>query len=468
MKISQLGDKKILILGLGKEGLDTLKFLRELFPKKELAIADRLLLEKLDPEAKEKIKADPRLKLYLGKDYLDYLDQFEVIIKSPGVPHHLPQLKKADQKKTIITSLTRIFFTNCPGKIVGVTGTKGKSTATTLVYQVLKEGGLKTHLAGNIGKPPLSLLSKAVPDDIFVYELSSHQLFDLEISPQIAVLLNIFPEHLDYYQNFEEYIQAKANITQYQTFQEFLIFNWESELVKKIAQTTKAQAIPFSLKTKLVSGCFVQDEKVVYKTENREEKIISAQEIPLEGNFNLQNVMPAIIVGKLFNLSNSKIKKTIKSFKPLAHRLEKVGTFQGITFYNDALSTIPQAAIEAIESFKGRVGSLILGGFERHQDFKDLAQAIWKNKVKVIILFPTTGQRIWEEIKSSQLNNQPLPKHLFTKDTKEAVKFAYENTPKGKICLLSPASSSFSVFKDYQERGNLFKKWVRELAKNAA
>ena len=465
MNVQTLRNKKILVLGLGKEGVDTLTFLRKLFPKKTVALADKLSLEKLNKQAQEKIQKEKNLKLYLGKNYLKDVLRFDVIIKSPGVSPFLPQLLWAKKEEKTITSLTKIFFENCPGKIIGITGTKGKSTTTVLIYQVLKKGGLKAHLVGNIGKPPLNLLFEAQKDDIFVYELSSHQLLDLTKSPHIAILLNIFPEHGDYYQSFAQYTKAKENITRYQTGNDYLIFNQESETVKKIAKESKAKKIPFSLTEKLCPGCFVKNKEIVYCSDTGEERIIRTNVVPLKGKFNLQNVMPAVIVGKLLNIPTKKIAQAIQKFKPLKHRLEKVGTFKGITFYNDSLSTIPQTAIEAIDAFEEKVQTIILGGFERDQDFKNLARKIWESEIKTVILFPTTGERIWKDILEERPQKCSLPKHLFTQDMKKAVTFAYQNTSKGKICLLSPASPSFNLFKDYKERGNLFKRYVKKLGR---
>src|SRR3989338_5188055 len=205
MKLNQLKDKKILILGFGREGQDTFKFLKKLFPRKKIDIAD----QKFD------------------KNYLEKIKNHDVIIKTPGIPFKkLPGLHPGK-----ITTQTEIFFDNCPGMIIGITGTKGKSTTSYWIYQVLKRAGLKAHLVGNIGKPVLTSLLKAKKDDIFVYELSSHQLYNLKQSPHIAVLLNIYPEHLDYYKSFKEYASAKANITKNQTKTVFFIYNSEDPLV---------------------------------------------------------------------------------------------------------------------------------------------------------------------------------------------------------------------------------------------
>jgi len=404
MRLNNLKNKKILILGLGKEGKDTLMFLKELFPEKPLAVADALEFEKMPSETKAFLKNKKNIKLYLGKNYLKSIKDYDVIIKSPGIP--TKKIERFLKNKQVLTSQTQIFFENCPSKIIGITGTKGKSTTASLIYQILKTGGLKVHLVGNIGRPVLSYLKKARKNDIFVYELSSHQLQNLRKSPHIAVLLNIYPEHLDYYKNFKDYIKAKANITKYQTPQDYLIYNPQNKIIRQIVKNSKAKKIR------------------IHK--------------------NSQALLDIL--------------KTIQNFKALNHRLEFVGKFKKIKFYNDSLSTIPEATINALDLLGDNVQTLILGGYDRGLDFKNLAKRISKSKVKTLILFPKTGKKIWKEIKKQKKNIN----HFFVNNMKQAVELAYKNTNKGKICLLSPASPSFGIFKNYKERGNLFKKYIRE------
>jgi UDP-N-acetylmuramoylalanine--D-glutamate ligase len=437
MKIETLKNKKILILGFGREGKDTLEFLSKIFPDKTFGIADK------DKNCKLQIKNWKlrKVKWHLGENYLRALKYYDVIIKSPGIPIHLPEVERAF-KEGKITSQTEIFLENYKGKIVGITGTKGKSTTASLIYKVLKEGGLKVRLAGNIGKPVLNYLISSKEDEIFVYELSSHQLYNLKISPHVAVFLNIYPEHLDYYKDFKEYLMAKANITLWQTENDFLVYNSKDENIRKIAEKSKAKKIP------------IRDYSNILEN-------IGIKKIPFYGDFYGLNIACAIEVGKIFGVKKDKIKKAIEKFKPLPHRLEYVGRFNGIEFFNDSLSTIPQTTIAALDSLGERVQTLILGGFDRGLDFKELAREILKREIKNLILFPTTGERIWREILNSVKDDSQLPRAILVQNMKDAVKTAFEITEKGKICLLSPASPSFGIFRDYKERGNLFKRYVK-------
>lgn len=448
MNLNYLKDKSILILGFAREGIDTLRFLRKLFPEKILGIADRLNLEEF-PDKTQKFlyhlfhgreKEKIRERLYLGENYLKALKDYDVIIKAPGIPSKT--IRPFLTKRQKIISQTEIFFDNCPGKIIGVTGTKGKSTTASLIYQVLKSGGLKVHLVGNIGKPVLSLLFKAKPNDIYIYELSSHQLFNLKKSPQLAIFLNLYPEHLDYYNSFNEYFKAKQNICRYQEKTDFFLFNPDNKYALKASKITKAKIIALNVKTA---------ERFLKKW----------GKVRLLGDFNLLNMVVAIKVGEIFKVSQREIAKALKDFKPLPHRLEFVGQYQKIRFYNDSLATIPQATIGALNALGDNVETIFLGGFDRNLNFEELARRIIKSNLKTLIFFPGTGKRIWQEITKIKPKNRFF--HcLFTDKMKTGVAFAYKHTLRGKICLLSCASPSFGLFLNYQDRGNQFKKYVRK------
>lgn len=410
MKISELKDKKILILGFGREGKDTFLFLKKMFPKKALAVADRKKIKKPSRETK----------VFFGKSYLQAGKKYDIVIKAPGIPYKsLPQ----SIVPKIITQ-TDLFFDNCPGRIIGVTGTKGKSTTSSLIYAILKKAGIQAHLVGNIGKPVLSSLLKAGKKDVFVCELSSHQLYNAKKSPNIAVLLNIYEEHLDYYKSFKDYVNAKANIAKHQTKGDFIVYNSRNKLVKRIAEKSRARKIKF------------------------------------QGKYYSENIEAAKKVAAVFKIPRKTVSAAIEEFKFLPHRLEYAGNFKGIKFYNDSLATIPGATIGALHYLGKNVQTLIAGGFDRKINYSKLGQEINKSGVKFLILFPTTGQRILKEVLKER--KKPI-KHFFVKNMKEAVRLAYQNTDKGKICLLSPASASFNLFLNYEERGNLFKKFVKML-----
>ncbi len=230
---------------------------------------------------------------------------------------------------------------------------------------------------------------------------------------------------MDYYRSFTEYAKAKANITLHQAKEDFFVFNSKDKLIRQFAKKTRAK------------------------------------KIPIEGKYYSLNKAAAKAVGKIFKITDRIISRALKNFKYLAHRLEPVGTFKGITFYNDALATIPEATIAAMETLGRRVETVILGGFERNITFKNLAEKVLKRKIKTVILFPTTGEKIWREI-LRQAKGRGVPRHFFVNKMPEAVKLAYQHTNRGKICLLSTASSSFSIFKDYKEKGNLYKKYVKQ------
>ena len=416
MTIQELQDKKILILGFAREGRDTLKFLQHYFPSKVFGIADEK--ESLPNLPKKKVK------FFLGKDYLKSIKQYDVVVKSPGIP--LKKIRPLLKKSQYLTSETDIFFSLCQGTIIGVTGTKGKSTASSLIYSALKNGGRKVQLVGNIGKPALQFLLKQTPEDIFVFELSSFQLEHLTQSPHIAVLLNLYQEHLNHHGSFAAYAKAKANITNYQSNTDFLIYNKNDREITKIAKKSKAQKIPFNKKS------------------------VSPFLAPTE---------PALLIGKLLSIPEAKIKKAIKDFTPLPHRLKTIGTYKGITFINDSLATIPEATIGALDTLGKNTATLIAGGFDRGVSITNLARRIEKSKLTTLILFPETGEAIFKALKKKPKNI------LFTNNMKEAVRLAYLHTKKGNTCLLSPAASSFNLFKDYKDRGDQFKKAVKQYGK---
>lgn len=438
-----IAGKNILILGMAREGIDSLRFFLAKYPTAKIAVADRAQIEALSKPAREILTQNPHVPFFGGNNYLKLLQDYDLIVKSPGVPIHLSEVENA-YRQGKITSQTEIFLNECPGMIIGVTGTKGKSTTASIIYQILKKTGKKIYLLGNIGVPMLSYLDEANKETLFVCELSAHQLYNLKRSPHIAVITNIYAEHLDYYQNFYEYMFAKANITIHQSKNDYLIYNGKVPELVEMTQKSVAQKIDFT--------------EYEYKLPLKSKLI---------GDFNLENAKIGVIVGRLLGVCDHDIDSAIVNFEPLANRLEFVGTFNGIDCYNDSLSTIQESAVAALAALGNRTATLIAGGFDRHQPFDKLAAAILNSCLRTLILFPTTGARIWKEVENQAKLSKKYSRLrdlecYFVESMSEAVNLVFQKTAKGKICLLSAASASFGGFTDYADRGAQFKKCLSD------
>ena len=459
--LEQLKKEKIVILGLGDEGLSTYHFLRKNFPKKEIALADINPKTKLSADFQKIIKKDKNLKLELGPKYLEKLASYKIIIKTAGIPITEKGIQTALKRGSKISSNTQIFFDLCPGKIIGITGTKGKSTTSTLTYQILKNAGLDTVLVGNIGQPPLNSLDKISQKTLVVNELSSHQLAQLKKSPEISIVQDIQPEHLDYYENFNSYFKAKTAIAKWQNQENILIYNPDLEGASKMAALSPAKKITHSFHNKK-ARVFQTKDSIFYRANKFlvARKIIDKKDIPLLGEHNLYNIMPAIIVAKLFKIPNKIIRQSIMEFKALRHRLELIAEINGVKYYDDSIATNPHAGIMALRAFpKGKV-ILLAGGHERDQDFSSYAKEIIDRQVKHLILFPTTGQRIYKFVKKA--NPKTKIKANLVKSMPEAIKVASKIAESGDVVLLSPAAASFGLFKNYKDRGDQFATAVKK------
>ncbi len=469
MTLADLARARVLVLGLGREGLETYKFLRAEFPGQTLGLADRQPAERLVPEVQGAIAADRAVTTHFGDGYLTSLSGYDIIIRSPGVPLITPAIQQAARAGVRVTSHIEIFLANCTGTTIGVTGTKGKSTTASLIHAILRAGGLDTHLVGNIGVPPLSLLRTTGARSYLVIELSSYQLDGIGRSPHVAVLLNIVPEHLDLHGGFENYVRAKQNITRFQIADDVLVYNAMYPIPREIADACRARRLSFSLEGAPSAGSLLEFDNVVYRGEQGgTEVILPAGDVLLPGRFNLQNVLAAVTVGRVLGVDREAVAAAVRAFKPLPYRLEPMGAIGGIAFYNDPLATIPEATIAALDALGHDVATIVLGGYDRGLDMSGLARRLHRSEVGTVILFPPSGARIWEAVEREYRGEVWLPKNFFTADMRTAVSLAYQNTPKGRICLHSPASPSFGLFKDYVERGDLFRRYVRELGSEDA
>ena len=467
--LNKLEKQTIVILGFSRTGLSTYHFLRKHLPTKKLAIADKRSLDKMDPKIQQVIKKDQYLTTAFGKNYLAQINDYQLIFKSPGIPSSLPQIQKALHKGSSLSSNTAIFMqiiNEWPDRenkpvIIGVTGTKGKSTTTTLIYEMFKRAKHDAILVGNIGIPPLSQIDQIKSKTKVIMELSSHQLAELKISPDIAVIQEITSEHLDYYTSIKEYVEAKSSIARYQKVDQYIIYNPLFKQTNEIANLSKAKHLHYSLKATNDSICYINNDCLIYRDNKQNpEEIVKINDIKLRGKHNLYNIIPSVIIAKLFNIKTSIIANTLKKFQHLAHRLELVRQINDITFINDSLATTVEATINALQTYKQNNIILLAGGFDRKQDFSSLADQILVQNIKSLILFPTTGERLLEAIKENNKEKKQIDSQ-FVNSMEEAFKHIKKAAKPGDIVLLSPAAASFGLFRDYADRGNQFKKLVQ-------
>ena len=436
----KLKDKNIAILGFGLEGKSTYRFIRK-FSNQKITILDQK-----DYTSDPLIKDDDNV-FVIYENYLDNLDKYDVIIKAPGVILKDINISKFKDKITSQLELLLEFFNK---NIIGITGTKGKSTTSTLIYEIFKNQGYDTYLLGNIGKPIFDLIDEFKSDSILVIEMSALQLEFVKHSPHVGIILNLFEEHLDHAGSVGHYYENKLNIFKFQKKDDIGIYALDNDNLKNyIADSYNQEMISVSLD--MNSTVYIKDKYVYYK--NKKLYDITSKR-HLEGIHNLENIMFALMVGEIYYLKLEKTIDTINNFRPLKHRMELVGTYDYVTFYDDAIATIPEATIKAIESLK-LVDTLIFGGLDRGINYNDFIEYLRKSNLSNLICMPTTGYNIGKALMTSN-------KKIYMCETlKEAVKTAKKVTKKGHICLMSPAAASYEYFKDYNEKGDKFQEEVR-------
>ena len=448
----ELKKKKVLVVGFEKTGKAVCDFL--INQNKDINI--KITESKKGPELMK--AALPYQKRGItfetgGHTLQSFLDA-DLIIPSPGVPL-IPPLKEAKHRGIKIISEVELASRFLRGKIIGITGSNGKSTVTSLVHNILKDGGFKSNLAGNIGIPLISFVEKSSEDDIFVTELSSFQLEYIDtFAPDISVVLNITPDHLDWHGSFSSYVTAKTNLLRNQQKFQTAILNRDDTQVWSARKQGPENIYAFSRKTKIRNGCFLQGEWIVLKNKE-EQRAMNTKDIPLKGIHNQENIMASILAGHLFGIPPDKIRNTITGFKGLEHRLEKVMTLKGVDFYNDSKATNIDAALKSIMSFDKKI-ILILGGRDKGGDFSRLKKQI-KKRVKTIIV---TGEASAKIIKA-------LEKHAEIEEApslEQAVERAFELSIPGEAVLLAPACTSFDMFDNFEHRGRVFKGEVQNLS----
>lgn len=417
-------NKKVLILGFGREGRSTFRLLKEVGTYSALAVSDMKSVDLQDSED---------VILYSGKDYLSLLDEYDIVFKSPGVV--LP--RKNSEYKCRITSQTEIFL-RCYGKqVVGITGTKGKSTTSSLMYHILSRNNVPCILAGNIGIPVFDIIDELTPETVVVFEMSCHQLEHLTVSPSTAVFLNLYEDHLDHYGEFSLYCEAKKNIYKHQNADDTLFCNPENLPTENECKAHKV-TIDASFLPKGISDVS-----------------------PLRGEHNLYNIAAVYEVCKMLGVTEEGFVSTLPSFKPLAHRLEYIGKVDGVEYFDDSISTTVESTISAINSLPN-AGSVLIGGMDRGIDYTGLVNFLPTCKLDDVIFMYDSGKRIYDAVIENVGNGKVTANFVYVPDLKSAVEYARANTETGKACILSPAAASYGVFKNFEERGNEFKRLVFE------
>lgn len=426
--------KKVLILGFGREGRSTYNVIKNM--PCTIGIAD-----------KNDVTFDCDANFIIGDEYQKAVYDYDLVFKSPGIVLE-------DQTEEVLSKIVAqadCMIKRYKNQIIGITGTKGKSTVTTLTYHILKNAVGNCILMGNIGIPAFDMLEKIDDSSILVFEFSCHQLEYSKYSPHTSVLLNVFPEHLDHYGTVEKYVASKENIYKNQTFDDILICNVDNIPHKKYAD---GNLISVSLDK--MADVFIEDNSI-----NDYGNVIPFAELEssLLGRHNMYNIAVCYNICKLYGVGIEEFKKHLKTYKPLPHRLEFAGEYGGVKYYDDSISTIGETTIQGLESLEN-VGTLIIGGMDRGVCYKQLLDFLENYKIDNIICMYDTGKLLFDSMNNQRYADKTI---VLVKDLKEAVLEAKKLTQKGKACLMSPAAASYGFFKNFEERGETFKEYIKSL-----
>ncbi len=432
--------KRVLILGFGREGRSTYNYLRKVGGFRSIAIADRK--EIID-------EFDIPVTLHCGEDYQKVINCYDVVFKSPGIVLE----EEALCCTCMLMSQVEVLLKCYKEQIIGITGTKGKSTTTSLIYHILKECGKDVLIAGNIGIPVFDIADNIKPDTILVCEFSSHQLEYVSESSHTGVLLNIHEEHLDHYGSMERYVAAKKRVYLYQEDEDVLYVN---NLFLPETGERHGRLVTVGLEGE--ADILVSDDYILYEG-NRFD--IPVESIRLLGHHNYFNIGVAYGICRQYGISDEEFTAAVISYEPLPHRLQNIGEVNGVTYYDDSISTICDTAIQALTSVKN-VGTIIIGGMDRGIDYRELIEYLSSSSVEHIICMYATGKRIYDEIFECYEDFINPERLVLTEDLESAVELAKKLTPIGKACVLSPAAASYGYFKNFEERGERFCELVKQ------
>lgn len=452
-----LKNRKVAVIGLGVSNLPLLEYLYNLSSK--VTVFDDRTMEQIPKEVMDKITTYG-FEFSFGDNNLSKLVGFDLIFRSPSCMPTKKELVEEAKRGTIVTSEIEMLMEMAPCKIIGVTGSDGKTTTTSLIYEIVKTAGYNAYLGGNIGYPLFTKLGEMQEDDIIILELSSFQLMNMTVSPDISVITNVSPNHLNIHKDYEEYIEAKKNIFKNQKEDGILVLNYDNEITRECRKEANGKVIYFSSKEKLDNGIIV-DNEVIKECEDRLRKhIVNTKEIHLRGMHNYENVSAAIAATKSF-VDMDTIVEAVKNFKGVAHRIELIRELDGVKWYNDSIGTSPTRTMAGLKSFEEDI-VLIAGGYDKHLEYEPLAKPI-VDKVKALILIGQTSGKIREAVEK-ELEEQEKKLDIYQcNEFSEIVEVARKVAKPGQVVLFSPASASFDLFKNFEERGSTFKKLVNDL-----
>ena len=448
--------KKVCFVGIGTSNLPLI----ELFAKKGAVVSacDKQSYEALGENAVRAQAAGA--KLILGENYLENIDT-DILFRSPGTPFHRPELENLRKKGVVVTSEMEVFFDLCPCRIIAVTGSDGKTTTTTIISELLKAAGKKVHLGGNIGTPLLPIIEQIKEDDVAVVELSSFQLISMRTSPDIAVVTNLAPNHLDIHKDMDEYVDAKRNIVLHQNAFSKAVLNLDNEIADSFSADVRGQLAKFSRRKPVINGAYLDGSTIIYNDHGELTKIMYYHDIKIPGMHNVENYLAAIsAVWGMVDVPT--IVEVAKNFGGVEHRAEFVRELDGVKYYNDSIASSPtRTAMGTLSLYEEKI-IIIAGGYDKHIPYEPLGPVIC-DKVKVLILMGDTAPKIEEAVRNSENYSEGNPIIINVKNMEEAVAAARRNAVKGDIVSLSPASASFGLYKNFAQRGNHFKDIVNSL-----
>lgn len=453
--LAELRGKRVAVIGIGVSNTPLIKMLLRAGVK--VTACDKRQRADFGGQAEELESLGAEL--HLGLDYLEGLDQ-EIIFRTPGLRPDVPQLLAAQERGSVITSEMEVFFKVCPCRIIAVTGSDGKTTTTTIIAELLKAAGYNVYVGGNIGRPLLPDVSGMESGDIAVLELSSFQLMTMDRSPDVAVVTNVAPNHLDVHKSMEEYIDAKKNIFLHQTPNGRLVLNQDNEITRAFAAQARGNVTMFSRRETLEQGIFLRDGAIFVRRDGQERPVLYLEHILLPGDHNVENYMAAI--GAVDGLvPDQVIRDFAAKFTGVEHRIELVRTLKGVKYYNDSIASSPSRTIAGLRSFTQKV-ILIAGGYDKHIPFDVLGPEVVEH-VKALVLTGATADKIRQAVeKAPGYDAQVLPIQIY-EDFDQAVLAAHALAQPGDVVLMSPACASFDKFRNFMERGAAFKKIIYAL-----